>query len=93
MAPHGVRVGESRFFTGIVDGGKNLPPRGWALCDDSLLSISRCMRFGARRRGNGVNAFTLPVCAADCWHSTVASRRYGRAASQRGARLNELPYL
>ena len=46
MAPHGVRVGESRFFTGIVDGGKNLPPRGWALCDDSLLSISRCMRFG-----------------------------------------------
>lgn len=32
-------LGEIRLFAGIVDGGRNLPPRGWALCDGSLLPI------------------------------------------------------
>ena len=51
-------IGEIRIF------GGNFAPKGWALCDGSLLSISQNAALfsllGTTYGGNGVNTFGLP---------------------------------
>lgn len=52
------------FVGEIMTSGFNFPPRGWALCDGALLSISQNTALfsllGTQYGGNGTSTFALP---------------------------------
>jgi len=57
-------IGEIRLFAGPVDARTNMVPRGWKVCDGSLLNIQE-QKFlfaviGTFYGGNGRDTFALP---------------------------------
>ena len=57
-------IGEIRLFAGPVDAATNMVPRGWKVCDGSLLPIRQQQILfavlGATYGGNGIDTFALP---------------------------------
>ena len=57
-------IGEIRLFAGPVDVPTNKIPRGWRLCDGSLLQIERNIAqyavLGTTYGGDGIKTFALP---------------------------------
>jgi len=57
-------LGEIRLFAGPVDAATNMIPRGWKVCDGSLLNIRENEYLfgviGTLYGGNGTRTFALP---------------------------------
>lgn len=57
-------IGEVRLFAGPLDAATNMVPRGWKVCDGTLLRISENFVLyavlGATYGGDGISTFALP---------------------------------